>query len=103
LYFALADKPEKRDPTPLMERRDGRWIIRENNSTPVAGAEAVLRQDGDRWLISLTWPQNKGRPILIWWTKKQSDADKLWDLVRTVLSDGAEEARTLTAATSGAH
>ena len=52
LYFALADKPEKRDSTPLMERRDGRWIIRENDTAPIAGAEATvsgLRLTADRF------------------------------------------------------
>ena len=102
LYFALADKPEKRDSTPLMERRDGRWIIRENDTAPIAGAEAILRQDGDRWLVSLTWPNNKGRPILIWWTKKQADADKLWELVGNVLANETEEAWRLTPAANGA-
>lgn len=72
------------DQTELIAERDGRWVVRGEDAGEAEGASVLVKTSGRRHLVLLSC-RDRDKPHLIWWTLKRPDAERLRDVIETIL------------------
>ena len=72
------------DQTELIVERDGRWVVRGEDAGEAEGASVLVKTSGRRHLVLLSC-RDRDKPHLIWWTLKRPDAERLRDVIETIL------------------